>query len=123
MAEVLAYVREKAIPFLDASGSVGGRLAYLQERIASVNAARDGDYAWQDVNLDEELCYAHLLAGDRSTAVHYADWAARSAQVDPRPWAQAARDRVARVIAAPDDGLSLLRSHADATRAALRVPQ
>jgi hypothetical protein len=122
MAEVLTYAREECVPFLDRWATMDGRLAFQRERIAAINAHRGGDLAWQDVNLDEELCYSHLLIGDRAGAERYAEWAARTAQVDPRAWAQQARDRVAGVIGAPDGGLALLQQQADFTRAALHVP-
>jgi hypothetical protein len=119
MAEALRFATERALPFLDRAATVDGHLAYLRKRAAAIDESLGGDRAWQDVNVDEEFCYAHLIAGDRAAASQYAEYAARTAEVDPRPWAQAARERVARVT---QGGLAVLREQADHTRTALRVP-
>lgn len=122
MDEVAGLAQEEALPFFDRRATMDGRLTYLSDRVAELDA-RLGDGGWQDVNLDEELAYVHLLRGDLAEAFIAANWVDRAAQADASPHAVQTRDRVLQVMAVARDDLdaavSVLRDQATHTAQAL----
>ena len=125
LGDVAPLIRDEAIPFLEQNAGFDSHLAYLAERVRSLDEHIGGG-GWQDVNVDEELTYVHMLRGDMTAAERTARWAERAGPNDGRAGALEASERVRHTIAAatqsPARGIAILRENAAQTRAALKLP-
>jgi hypothetical protein len=125
MRQVAELALAEAIPFFDAHANLDSRLDYLNERVSSLGRHLGGG-GWQDVNVDEELAYVHILRHDLSAARTAARWSEQAAAADTRPWATEANERTQRIVTTAlrnrDEAIGMLEDQARSTRAALKLP-
>ena len=85
--DLAPLIRAEAVPFFEENATLDGYLAYLNGRVSSL-AEQLGDGGWQDVGIDEELTYVHLLRrrhgrGRTSRVLGRARWTERRSSVRP----------------------------------------
>jgi hypothetical protein len=126
MAEIGRLVVTEAVPFFDRYGGVDGYLTHLREREAD-GVSRG--LSSPDMNVAEQLVYAHLIRGDRTAAAAAAELAElsgaeNSARRRPIAWVEEGLQRVRRVMAAsPGEALAILAANAAESAAVLALPE
>jgi hypothetical protein len=125
MREIAELAEREAVPFFAEQATLPARLAYLHDRVARLDQ-RMGDGGWQDINIDEQLVYTHLLMGNIDQARVYAEWADRALPMRPIEWRVDVHARVTRVMEAAEvsieRALAILAEQEAYTRSKLKLP-